>query len=228
MAMVATAALGYPRIGENREWKKTLESFWKGGLDEASFLGAMREIRIRRMRKLKRSGITWIPSGDFTFYDSMLDHAAAFDLAPERFRRLGAPDSLAVYFAMARGAQGAPACELTKWFDTNYHYLMPELSDDPQPRLLFNPWREAFTEAKTAAGVHTRPVLIGPYTFVRLARRFARLRPYTPRRSPNLPMRARHGCSWTNRRWSPTCRRTTCRRWRTPTPRFPPRRRDSG
>ena len=170
MAMVATAALGYPRIGENREWKKTLESFWKGGLDEASFLGAMREIRIRRMRKLKRSGITWIPSGDFTFYDSMLDHAAAFDLAPERFRRLGAPDSLAVYFAMARGAQGAPACELTKWFDTNYHYLMPELSDDPQPRLLFNPWREAFTEAKTAAGVHTRPVLIGPYTFVRLSK----------------------------------------------------------
>lgn len=170
MAIVTTAGLGYPRIGENREWKKTLEAFWRGETDESAFRAAMREIRIRRLLRMKRSGIVWIPSGDFTFYDSMLDHTAAFDLVPERFRRLGAPDSLAVYFAMARGAKDAPACEMTKWFDTNYHYLVPELDGAPQSKLLFNPWRDAFLEAKTEAGLHTRPVMIGPYTFVRLSR----------------------------------------------------------
>ena len=170
MAIVTTAVLGYPRIGENREWKKTLEAFWKGEIDESAFRAAMRDIRIRRLRRMKQTGVTWIPSGDFTFYDSMLDHAAAFNLVPDRFRRLGAPDSLAVYFAMARGAQDAPACEMTKWFDTNYHYLVPELYGAPQPRLLFNPWRDAFAEARSEAGLHTRPVMIGPYTFVRLSR----------------------------------------------------------
>jgi 5-methyltetrahydropteroyltriglutamate--homocysteine methyltransferase len=170
MAIVSTAGLGYPRIGENREWKKLLEEFWGGKRDEASFQKEMRELRIHRLLRQKKSGVAWVPAGDFSLYDSMLDHVAAFDLIPQRFRHLGAPDSLAVYFAMARGVNGAVACEMTKWFDTNYHYLVPELADIPKPKLVFNPWLIAFTEAKREAGLLTRPVLIGPYTFVRLAK----------------------------------------------------------
>ncbi|MFC5702022.1 5-methyltetrahydropteroyltriglutamate--homocysteine S-methyltransferase [Cohnella faecalis] len=174
MANVLTAGLGYPRIGEQREWKKGLEQFWAGKQDEEAFRKEMRELRIRRLLRMKESGVALLPSGDFTLYDSMLDHIAAFDLVPERFRKFGASDSLAVYFAMARGKEGAPACEMTKWFDTNYHYLVPELASKPQPRLAFNPWRDAFLEAKEEAGLTTRPVLIGPYTFVRLAKGVAK------------------------------------------------------
>lgn len=170
MTVVATAGLGYPRIGEQREWKKLLEEFWNGKRKEESFREEMRALRIRRLLRLKRSGVTWVPSGDFSLYDGMLDHIAAFDLIPERFRGLGTPDSLDVYFAMARGREGAPACEMTKWFDTNYHYLVPELAGLPQPRLAFNPWLDAFEEAKRETGLLTRPVLIGPYTLVRLAK----------------------------------------------------------
>jgi 5-methyltetrahydropteroyltriglutamate--homocysteine methyltransferase len=170
MGIISTAGLGYPRIGENREWKKLLEEFWSGKRDETSFQKEMSELRIRRLLRQKKSGIAWLPAGDFSLYDSMLDHVAAFDLIPQRFRHLGTPDSLAVYFAMARGIDGAVACEMTKWFDTNYHYLVPELAGNPKPKLVFNPWLTAFTEAKRAAGLLTRPVLIGPYTFVRLAK----------------------------------------------------------
>jgi 5-methyltetrahydropteroyltriglutamate--homocysteine methyltransferase len=170
MAIISTAGFGYPRIGENREWKKLLEEFWSGKRDEESFQKEMRELRIRRLLRQKKSGVGWVPSGDFTLYDSMLDHIAAFNLVPERFHNLGAPDSLAVYFAMARGIKGAVACEMTKWFDTNYHYLVPELAGQPKPMLVFNPWLTAFNEAKRDAGLLTRPVLIGPYTLVRLAK----------------------------------------------------------
>ncbi|WP_239614880.1 5-methyltetrahydropteroyltriglutamate--homocysteine S-methyltransferase [Cohnella mopanensis] len=170
MAIVSTAGVGYPRIGENREWKKLLEEFWGGKREEDSFRKEIRELRIRRLLRQKKSGVAWVPSGDFTLYDSVLDHVAAFDLVPERFRYLGKPDSLAVYFAMARGIEGAPACEMTKWFDTNYHYLVPELAGNPQPNLVFNPWLEAFNEAKHDAGLLTRPVIIGPYTLTRLAK----------------------------------------------------------
>jgi 5-methyltetrahydropteroyltriglutamate--homocysteine methyltransferase len=169
MAIVSTAGTGYPRIGEQREWKKLLEDFWSGKRNEEDFRASMKDLRIRRLRRLKQSGMTWVPAGDFSLYDSVLDHIAAFDWVPDRFRRLGEPDSLEVYFAMARGHEGAPACEMTKWFDTNYHYLVPELADKPQPKLLFNPWLKAFEEAKTEAGLLTRPVMIGPYTLVRLA-----------------------------------------------------------
>jgi 5-methyltetrahydropteroyltriglutamate--homocysteine methyltransferase len=120
MTIISTAGFGYPRIGENREWKKLLEEFWGGKIDEESFQKEMRELRIRRLLRQKKSGVGWVPSGDFTLYDSVLDHVAAFNLVPERFHNLGAPDSLAVYFAMARGIKGAVACEMTKWFDTNY------------------------------------------------------------------------------------------------------------
>jgi 5-methyltetrahydropteroyltriglutamate--homocysteine methyltransferase len=202
MAIVSTAGLGYPRIGANREWKKLLEELWSGKKDELSFRTEMRELRIRRLLRQKKSGVTWVPVGDFSLYDSVLDHIAAFDLVPERFRTIGAPDSLAVYFAMARGAQGAVACEMTKWFDTNYHYLVPELAGQPKPTLIRNPWLEAFEEAKREAGLHARPVLIGPYTLVRLAKGvsssdFAELvRSFVPAYNTALAELAKAGADW--------------------------------
>ncbi|WP_331872315.1 5-methyltetrahydropteroyltriglutamate--homocysteine S-methyltransferase [Cohnella abietis] len=202
MAIISTAGVGYPRIGENREWKKLLEEFWGGKRDEESFQKEIRELRIRRLLRQKKSGVAWVPSGDFTLYDSVLDHVAAFDLIPDRFRHLGANDSLAVYFAMARGIEGAPACEMTKWFDTNYHYLVPELAGQPKPKLVFNPWLDAFTEAKREAGLLTRPVLIGPYTLVRLAKgvsseNFAELvRSFIPAYNTVLEELAKAGAGW--------------------------------
>lgn len=170
MSIVATAALGYPRIGENREWKKSLERFWSGKSGENEFREEQAELRIRRLLRMKRSGVAVLPSGDYSLYDGILDHTVAFDLVPERFRDLGAPGSLEVYFAIARGAEGKPASEMTKWFDTNYHYIVPELGDRREPRLAFNPWLDAFNEAKEKAGLLTRPVIVGPYTYVRLAK----------------------------------------------------------
>ncbi|MDB4868790.1 MAG: metE [Cohnella sp.] len=202
MTIVTTAGLGYPRIGERREWKTLLEQFWSGKKSEDDFRDAMKDLRIRRLLRMKRSGITWVPSGDFSWYDSALDHIAAFDLVPERFREIGEPDSLAVYFAMARGREGAPACEMTKWFDTNYHYLVPELERAPRPRLTFNPWRDAFVEAKREAGLVTRPVMIGPYTLVRLAKgvpsgEFAdRVRSLIPAYNTVLAELATAGAEW--------------------------------
>ncbi|MBB6633676.1 5-methyltetrahydropteroyltriglutamate--homocysteine S-methyltransferase [Cohnella thailandensis] len=170
MAKVKTAALGYPRIGEKREWKLLLESYWGGKTNREDFLAQMKELRIRRLKRLQASGIDYIPVGDFTLYDSMLDHSAAFGLIPDRFAGLASQDALDAYFAMARGASGAPACEMTKWFDTNYHYLVPEWTASSTPSLVRNPWLEAFLEAKRELGIVGRPVLIGPYTFVRLSK----------------------------------------------------------
>ncbi|RUS45491.1 5-methyltetrahydropteroyltriglutamate--homocysteine S-methyltransferase [Cohnella sp. AR92] len=173
MATVKTAGLGYPRIGEKREWKLLLESYWSGKTEREEFLNQMKELRIRRLRRLQASGIDYVPVGDFTLYDSMLDHSTAFGLIPERFASLPSRDALDVYFAMARGATGAPASEMTKWFDTNYHYLVPEWTAKSAPSLVRNPWLEAFSEAKQELGIVGRPVLIGPYTFVRLSKGIA-------------------------------------------------------
>ncbi|THF72450.1 5-methyltetrahydropteroyltriglutamate--homocysteine S-methyltransferase [Cohnella fermenti] len=173
MAKVKTAGLGYPRIGEKREWKLLLESYWGGKTNREDFLAQMKELRLARLRKLLLSGIDFVPVGDFTLYDSMLDHSVAFGLIPERFSGLASQDALDLYFAMARGATGAPASEMTKWFDTNYHYLVPEWTASSAPSLASNPWLEAFLEAKRELGIVGRPVLIGPYTFARLSKGIA-------------------------------------------------------
>ncbi|MBE3571051.1 MAG: 5-methyltetrahydropteroyltriglutamate--homocysteine S-methyltransferase, partial [Bacillales bacterium] len=106
--------LGYPRIGENREWKKVLEQFWKGQIDESQFLQTMESIRHQHLKKQHEIGIDLIPVGDFTFYDQMLDTAAMFGLVPERFNWKEKDIPLSIYFAMARGNDTAHACEMTK------------------------------------------------------------------------------------------------------------------
>jgi 5-methyltetrahydropteroyltriglutamate--homocysteine methyltransferase len=164
--------LGYPRIGLERQWKKVLESFWAGDLAEAELHERLKAIRLSNLRLQQEKGIDIIPVGDFTYYDHVLDTAVMFGLIPRRFGYEGGTPSLSVYYDMARGSKDAAACEMTKWFNTNYHYIVPEL-DGAQPVLTGNRLLEAYVEAKEELGIEGRPVLVGPLTFVKLAKGYA-------------------------------------------------------
>jgi len=165
--IVLTSNLGYPRIGFRREWKKTLESYWQGTCAKEAFEADMKTVRLACLEAQKRAGIDWIPVGDFSLYDHVLDAADLFGIVPERFDRIA--DPLARYFAMARGADDAPACEMTKWFNTNYHYIVPEWTGRA-PRLRHLRPIDLWREAKAELGIDGKIVLVGPYTFVRLAK----------------------------------------------------------
>ncbi|WP_301287894.1 5-methyltetrahydropteroyltriglutamate--homocysteine S-methyltransferase [Paenibacillus sp. MSJ-34] len=169
---VRNSNLGYPRIGANREWKKALERFWSNQIDEDQLTQELKTIRLAHLAKQKEKGIELIPVGDFTLYDHMLDTAAMFGLVPERFEYEGGEVSLATYFAMARGSKQAPACEMTKWFNTNYHYIVPEIGE-ADPVLTVNRPLQAYLEAKRELQIEGKPVLIGPYTFVKLSKGYA-------------------------------------------------------
>ena len=164
--------LGYPRIGPNREWKKALEAFWSGKLEEAKLHAELKAIRLNNLKVQRESGIDVIPVGDFTYYDHMLDLSAMFGLVPKRFGYAGGAVGLGVYFAVARGSREAAASEMTKWFNTNYHYIVPELAD-ARPALTGNRLLDAYREAKEELGIEGRPVLVGPYTFLKLAKGYA-------------------------------------------------------
>ncbi|MBB6672388.1 5-methyltetrahydropteroyltriglutamate--homocysteine S-methyltransferase [Cohnella nanjingensis] len=164
--------LGYPRIGRNREWKKALEGFWSGKLEEQAFHAELKAIRIRNLKAQQERGIDVIPVGDFTYYDHILDHAAMFGLIPERFGYAGGEVDLATYYAVARGSREAAASEMTKWFNTNYHYIVPELAN-ARPALTGNRLLDAYREAKSELGIEGRPVLVGLYTFLKLSKGYA-------------------------------------------------------
>ena len=166
---IQTANLGYPRIGENREWKRALERFWSGQITEEDWRKQLETIRLHHWKKQMDKGIDYIPVNDFSRYDQMLDTAAMFSLVPKRFEHAGGVVPPSVYYAMARGSSRATACEMTKWFNTNYHYIVPEL-DDTEPNLVENRPLAAYREAKAKLGMEGRPVLIGPYTFVKLSK----------------------------------------------------------
>ncbi|MFT3971884.1 MAG: 5-methyltetrahydropteroyltriglutamate--homocysteine S-methyltransferase [Micropruina sp.] len=173
--MITTANLGFPRIGRDRELKWALEKHWRGELDAAGLAAVAARLRATHWQLQRSKGIARIPSGDFSHYDQVLDTAVTLGAVPERF---GAPFDLAdsdaaalgSYFAMARGGNGVPALELTKWFDTNYHYLVPELAPDQEFRYSSKATAAQVREA-LALGIATRPVVIGPLTFLRLAKR---------------------------------------------------------
>jgi 5-methyltetrahydropteroyltriglutamate--homocysteine methyltransferase len=170
-----TANLGYPRIGRHRELKRALEAYWAGKLGERELLECGRQIRYENWSLQRDLGIDHIPSNDFSLYDQMLDTTAMVGAVPSRFARQGTTVDLDLYFAMARGVSGrksradVPAMEMTKWFDTNYHFLVPELSADQSFRLASEKPVEEFLEAKRL-GITTRPVLIGPVTYLLLAK----------------------------------------------------------
>jgi 5-methyltetrahydropteroyltriglutamate--homocysteine methyltransferase len=169
--MVRTAILGYPRIGPARELKKSLEQFWSSRNDQRSLLEEAAKIRSRHWKLQKEAGIDFIPSGDFSLYDHMLDTAGMLGAIPPRYEELSRENELQGYFAMARGSQRANvlALEMTKWFDTNYHYMVPEIAPDQQFRLAGRQVIDHYQEAR-AVGVDSRPVLVGPVTFLSLAK----------------------------------------------------------
>ena len=185
---VTIATLGFPRIGPKRELKFALEAYWAGKTDADALLGTARDLRAKTWRRQADLGVTHVPSNDFSLYDHVLDTAVMVGAIPAAYGWSGGPVALATYFAMARGdqggaraevcgpgcghahgADGVPALEMTKWFDTNYHYLAPELSPGQVFALSSNKPVDEFLEAK-ALDVHTRPVLLGPVTFLKLAK----------------------------------------------------------
>ena len=167
--------LGFPRIGRDRELKKALEAYWKGELDEAGLRTVGRELRAAHWQLQKDAGIELLPVGDFAWYDQVLTHSLMFGVIPERFHAHGGQPTLDTLFGMARGVSkntccgGAHAQELTKWFDTNYHYLVPEFTADQQFALS---WEQLFEEVEEgkALGHPLKPVLIGPLTYLWLGK----------------------------------------------------------
>jgi 5-methyltetrahydropteroyltriglutamate--homocysteine methyltransferase len=171
-----STVLGYPRIGANRELKKAVESYWAGTVDASTLEETAAGLRAGVWQQLRDARLDAIPSNTFSYYDHVLDTAVAVGAIPSRFARLGL-SGLDTYFAMARGVDAEPALELTKWFNTNYHYLVPEIG--PETTFTPNPAKPLgeYAEAR-ALGIETRPVLVGPATFLLLAKGadpFARL-----------------------------------------------------
>lgn len=164
-----TTVVGYPYIGEDREWKKALEAFWRNELTEEDFLQQIKKIRLARIDRQLRSGIDIVTVGDFTRYDRMLDTATMFGLVPKRFGWQGGKVDLQTYYAVARGNKEAVASEMTKWFNTNYHYIVPEYEGQTL-QLTENTILTDFLEVKDAFGITAKPTLIGPYTFCKLTK----------------------------------------------------------
>ncbi|NMI03665.1 5-methyltetrahydropteroyltriglutamate--homocysteine S-methyltransferase [Paenibacillus sp. SZ31] len=167
--MTKSSVLGYPRIGADREWKKALEAFWAGKLEENEFHARLQEIRIDHLRKQQAKGIDIIPVNDFSYYDHILDTAVMFGIIPKRFAYDGGSVPLSVYYGIARGTKDAAASEMTKWFNTNYHYIVPEL-DGASPTLTENKPLLAYREAKEKLGIEGKPVIVGPLTFLKLSK----------------------------------------------------------
>ncbi|HEX4128438.1 MAG TPA: 5-methyltetrahydropteroyltriglutamate--homocysteine S-methyltransferase [Pirellulales bacterium] len=168
MMPFTTTVPGYPRLGRGRAYKKLLEDFWKGSLDDAAFAARLDELRVDRLRTQAACGLDLIPCGDFSPYDHVLDTATMLGCMPERFGWKGGAVDPRLYYAMARGRDGVPPLEMTKWFDTNYHYLVPELPLRFQ--ITKNCALEALRHARRSVATAVKPVLLGPFTFLRLAR----------------------------------------------------------
>ena len=172
--MLKTATLGFPRIGLNRELKKAVESYWKQNSTLQDLKNTASQIKEKNWQSQKDSQITYIPSNDFSFYDQVVDNIALFGAVPARFNhKFGSNIELDTIFAMSRGVQkngvDITAMEMTKWFDTNYHYIVAELEENQQFTLSTTKIFDDFLEAKKI-GVHTRPVILGPITFLMLAK----------------------------------------------------------
>ena len=167
-----TSVVGYPRIGAERELKFASEKYFKGEADEAELRAVARNLRAEHIRSQKEAGIDFITSNDFSFYDGLLDTAVLCGIVPKRYKELGLSE-LDTYFAMARGYQGekgdVKALAMKKWFNTNYHYIVPELEDDTVIRLSGTKIFDEYEEAKEN-NIETKPVIAGAYTLLSLCR----------------------------------------------------------
>jgi 5-methyltetrahydropteroyltriglutamate--homocysteine methyltransferase len=177
---VTIASLGFPRIGPRRELKFALEKYWSGKSAELELLETASGLRTAAWARQHALGLDLLPSNDFSLYDHVLDMTFALGAIPERYGTGGSEASLATYFAMARGTSGEgssceqlhgtlTACEMTKWFDTNYHFMVPEVTQDTRLTLHSHKPVDEYLEAK-AQGFTTRPVLVGPITWMSLAK----------------------------------------------------------
>jgi 5-methyltetrahydropteroyltriglutamate--homocysteine methyltransferase len=171
-----TNNLGYPRIGGNRELKKACEQYWSGKTTIAQLAQTGRDIRKHNWELQQAAGIDLIPSNDFSFYDQVLDWSLTVGAIPKRYHEVimnKGNAELDLYFAMARGYQkdglDITAMEMTKWFDTNYHYIVPEFTRDQQFKLFSNKVLDEYNESKRL-GIKTKPVLIGPVTYLLLGK----------------------------------------------------------
>jgi 5-methyltetrahydropteroyltriglutamate--homocysteine methyltransferase len=172
MRRMKTSVIGYPRIGTLRELKFACEKYFKGDLDAESLNRIAAGLRSAHWNAQKAYGIDYIPANDFSFYDQMLDTAVLLNLIPERYQALQL-NALDTYFAMARGYQGqagdVKALPMKKWFNTNYHYLVPEIEDSARIELTGSKLFEEYLEAKQQQ-VDAKPVLIGAFTLLKLAK----------------------------------------------------------
>ena len=167
--MIKTHSLGFPRIGENRELKKILEAFWSAKITETMLLESAHKLRVDHWQAQADSGLDLITVGDFSLYDQVLDTSAMLGCIPERFEHHEKKVSLETYFRMARGCsatgEDVSACEMTKWFDTNYHYIVPEFIEHQTFKLssdkLFDEVEEALLK-----GYRVKPVILGPLTYL--------------------------------------------------------------
>ncbi|WP_432060085.1 5-methyltetrahydropteroyltriglutamate--homocysteine S-methyltransferase [Streptomyces sp. S1] len=160
---------GYPRQGRDRELKKAIEGYWKGRVTADALRSTAAELRRTNWKQLAEGGVHEVPTGDFSYYDHVLDTTVMVGAIPARHREAVAADALDGYFAMARGTQDVAPLEMTKWFDTNYHYLVPELGPDT----VFtadSAKQVAELEEALALGLTARPVLVGPVTYLLLAK----------------------------------------------------------
>ena len=169
MSVAGASNLGFPRMGKQRELKFALEKYWNGQGGEEDLLATAKKLRKEHWELQVDAGIASPPSNDFSFYDHVLDIAVSLGAIPRRFNSPSGGVSLQTYFAMARGSQQAPALEMTKWFDTNYHYVVPEFEAGTRYELRSTKAVEDYLEAK-ALGIRTRPVLLGPVSFVLLGK----------------------------------------------------------
>lgn len=169
---MSTSVIGYPRIGYLRELKFALEAYFKGEKTEDEIKALAKELRKEHLTTQKNAGIEFISSNDFSFYDNTLDQAVLLNIVPKRYRELELSD-LEKYFAIARGYQGekgnVKALAMKKWFNTNYHYIVPEFEDNTKIELVGTKPFDEYTEAKQL-GIETKPVLIGPFTLLKLIR----------------------------------------------------------
>ena len=178
--MAIASNLGFPRIGLNRELKKSVEAYWKGNTTLGDLQATAKEMRMRHWKMQAEAGIEHIPSNDFSLYDHVLDMTATLGAVPTRYNFNGEHVDLETYFAMARGRQqdgvDVVAMEMTKWFDTNYHYIVPEFTKQTCFKLSSDKIIREYNEAK-AAGIETRPVIIGPVTYLLLGKSYDETEP---------------------------------------------------
>ncbi len=171
--MVVSHSVGFPRIGANREMKKAVESYWKGQTSKEELVGAGKKIRSVNWQTQADAGLDFVSVGDFAWYDHILNWSATLGVVPPRFKAQGTEVDLDTIFRMGRGrapvGESTSACEMTKWFDTNYHYITPELQDKQEFAFSYHAIIDEIKEALNA-GYKVKPIIPGPMTYLWLAK----------------------------------------------------------